>query len=162
MHVRKNVKLPTFTDVFDHPQWCDRNAKTESCAVHCTLPNIHVFRASRADYYDKKFRLAFPVELYGVIDRTTTRYLHVSLYLSCVWSHSAVMHKGMTNSSQERFVCTRSFCLARGSPPLKTTTVKFFAESDDVSYKDLTDALTKLLEYLQTLYNPRASNKFGW
>jgi hypothetical protein len=113
-----------------------------------------VFRASRADYYDKKFRLAFPVELYGVIDRTTTHYLHVSLYLSCVWSNSAVMGKGMTNSSQERFVCTGSLCLARGSPLLKTTKIKFFAECDDVSYKDLIDALIKLLEYLQTFLIP--------
>jgi hypothetical protein len=156
-----STKKYIFTNVFDHPQRCDRNAKTESCALHCTLPNIHVFRASRADSYDKKFRPTFPVELYGVIDRTTTHYLYVSLYLSCVWSHSAVMRKGRTNSSQERFVCSRSFCFARGSPPLKTTIVKFFAESDDVNYKDLIDALTKSLEYLQTFYNPTASNKFG-
>jgi len=135
--------------------------KTESCAIHCTLPNIHVFRASRADCYDKKFRPAFPVELYGVTDRTTTHYFLVSLYIFCVWSHSAIMRKGRTNNKQEQFVCTQRFCFARGSPPLKMTIVKFFAESDDVSYKDLIDALTKLFEYLQTFYNPRTSNNFG-
>jgi hypothetical protein len=91
----------------------------------------------------------------------TKHYFLVSLYLFCVWSHSAVMRKGRTNNSQEQFVCARRFCFARGSPPLKTTIVKFFAESDDVSYKDLIDALTKLLEYLQTFYNPRTSDKFG-
>jgi len=75
-----STKTYIFTDVFYHPQWCDRNAKTESCAVHFTLPNIrvHVLRVSRTDYYDKKFRPAFPVELYGVLDRTTTPYLHDS------------------------------------------------------------------------------------
>lgn len=118
-------------------------------------------RALRADYYDKKFRPAFPDELYGVTDKTTTHYFLVSLYLFCVWSHSAVMRKGRTNNSQELFVCIRRFCFVQGSPPLKTTIVKFFPESDDVSYKDLIDALTNLLENLQTFYNPRMPNKFG-
>ena len=42
---------------------------------------------------------------------------------------------------------------------MKTAVVKFFAEPDDVSYKDFIDALTKLLQYLQTFYNPGASEK---
>jgi hypothetical protein len=36
------------------------------------------------------------------------------------------------------------FCFVRGSPRLKKTEVKFFAESKDMSYKDMIDALTKL------------------
>jgi hypothetical protein len=64
------------------------------------------------------------------------------------------MRKGRTNNSKEQFDCTRRFCFARGSPPLKTAIVKFFAESDDVSYKNLFDALTKLLEYLQKFLTP--------
>ena len=137
-----STKTYIFTDVFDHPQCCDRNAKTESCAVHCTYQMCTCCGHHVLSIMIKNSGRPSPL---NYTDRTTIHYLLFSLYLFCVWSHSAVMRQARTNSTQERFVCTRSFRFVWGSALLKTTVVKFFAESYDVSYKDLIGALTKLL-----------------